>query len=280
MEGFCVGAVDSFPDSAGIYISWRISPSDCAGDEMQDTDGDGLADLCEQSIAEAFQPTLHYSSADDIGGEPRYAARPIGYNPYGIYVVRLMYMPSYYVDGGTAYCNDEPLSTFFDTCGHYGDSEAIVEDVYYDPVTQHWILGATYYSEHYSYDRKCANPDSPYCGPITTLGSYPTLNYASVAGGAPVVYISYLKHAGYGDQSECSYGMSGYEVCNSDSYTILSTGDNVGSDSYRLVDCVYSYNPVYSSNQECYWSGSTFGGWVGASPTTSPYHDRLWEWGF
>ncbi len=236
--------------------------------------------MCESSLAVAFEPTLYYSTADNIDGEPRFAARPLGTNMYGIYMVEIMYMPSYYVDGGTAYCGVYPLSYTWDTCGHYGDSEVIVEDVYFDSVTSHWILGAAYYSEHYGYDHKCANGGSPYCNAISVMGTYPNIDYASVSGGAPTVYISYLKHAGYGDHSECVLGMGGFEVCSSNATRVLSAGDNVGSSSYEFLDCVHSYNPVYAANQECYWSGNDFGGWVGASPKTDPYHDRLWSWGF
>ncbi len=297
--------VDSFPDSVGVFIDYETTPDACTGDDIDDVDGDGLADFCEERIADAFMPVLEYSSYDAdyelissdnvLDGEPAYAIKPVYVS--GRLVVRIMYMFSYYVDGGTGYCGDFDLPESL-TCGHWGDSEAIVLDVRYEPTFHHWVLDKAAYSQHGHYElywidqASVPNTNGASMMPdeLSPVDGYPTaLSYdASHHGGIPVVHVSLNKHANYASESECNAGIFGGghidEVCEGNRNIQISIlpARNVGSSSYPLMDCVASTNPSLEDNgyEECYWTGERFGGWTGAEPNSSPYSDRLDAWAF
>lgn len=147
-EGFCTDD-DPSPTSPGYYVSYTVTAETCFGGVHTDVDQDGLSDQCEHNLAYLFSPELIYSSTDFIGGEVRWAARPLF---DGIQLVRVLILPSYYVDRGSTHplCNnsigDGPCS------GHFGDSEAIALDIYFDPATQHWVLHRAFYSAHDHYN--------------------------------------------------------------------------------------------------------------------------------
>lgn len=289
MAGFCVYP-DPYPDSAGVYIASTITEDACSGDEMTDTDGDGLPDLCETSLADAFRPVLYYDSHDLwMDRDPQYAAKPLGYDAAGILRVRILYMPAYWADGGTTLCGefDLPASWF---CGHYGDSEAIILDVHYNPGTSHWLLDGAHLSEHTGYEDLCtqfgsgSRPYGPCTGPATRAEFLTTISYMNGHdGGAPIVYVSYSKHANYTSHGDCNsfHGPDSFtEICASDTEVQLALGSNFGSSSAHLLDCIHSANPIFAANEECFWTGSTFAGWQGLATTDASYSARFSDWGY
>ena len=74
-EGFCNGDTDPYPNEPGIWISSSVTSETCGGGGSNDTDQDGLRDLCENNLASYFAPLLRYSTNDNTNGEPRWAAR-------------------------------------------------------------------------------------------------------------------------------------------------------------------------------------------------------------
>jgi hypothetical protein len=285
------------------------------GDEYSDVDGDGLADICESSLAQAFNPELRYCSCDAAwGGEPVYVAtKVLVYTPSaGVqYVARIMYMPAYYNDAGDAtdgcwygFFND-PLSWFGQTgcSGHHGDSEAIVLDVRYESTSTHWVLNAAYLSQHTSYQWFYAGSSGSYSeddnlfgdaqGNVPTPSQYPAQfgYYNGVSGGAPIVWVAIDKHANYASEADCNSGgkFSGHDSCQSNnSFAFMSLSDgsngqrNLGSSLAHLLDCLPSNNPAVQINNhsECFWENFLFTGWSGAQPAATPYLKRLDNSGF
>ncbi|MGH7582408.1 MAG: hypothetical protein ACREL5_04180 [Gemmatimonadales bacterium] len=238
MAGFCLP--DPYPDSAGVWIASTITADRCTdGETYQDTDEDGLADLCEQSLADAFNPWLRYCNCDVAwGGEPTYAVKPVWRG--SSLIVRIMYMPSYYDDAGAdgdEWCDVADV-LFFGACsshsGHWGDSEAIVLDVVYNETTGHWLLHTPTLSQHNDYTvyygntgdgvsqfclyyqggcyqvlDQMADMDSVVAGESITAGSYPTVitySHGGKIGGAPDIWVSPNKHANYATESDCNSG--------------------------------------------------------------------------
>jgi hypothetical protein len=245
-----------------------FSAADCFGDYYDDNDGDGLGDQCEWALARRFAPIMIFDSDDDVGREPYWVARPSSDSS-----VVIAYLPAYYVDEG---CSSIPLCGDLDS-GHLGDSEAIGITVKWDTHSQHWIVVHVDLSEHDGYDTH-----------TNGAGQYATgLEYPTETGGPFLVHVAYLKHANYATRSTCNGGGTfGSDVCNNS----LSSGDtlyvetdrNLGSDSYRFKDCVYSeVGQELDDYQECFWTGSDFAGWQGENgATASPYSDRLSDFGF
>jgi hypothetical protein len=135
-------------------------------------------------------------------------------------------------------------------------------------------LGTAYYSAHTGYNIYGPGPNG-----------YPSnLEYPAHNGSYPRAYVSGYKHANYDTFDDCMTGGTlGSDWCSPDSFARVAVGAylNLGSSSTHLLDCVPSTNPFYENNRdECYWSGSDFGGWQDANPTTSPYGPKLAYWGF
>jgi hypothetical protein len=91
--------------------------------------------------------------------------------------------------------------------------------------------------------------------------------------------------------SACDAGAIGYsDTCSPEAYARVLAGTlrNIGSRSYRFIDCVTSTNtfhPNYSSvprPQECYWTERKFLGWYAQAAGTPPksYSAILYDWGF
>jgi hypothetical protein len=216
-------------------------------------------------LAAAFAPDLYSGHSDRVDREPHWVAQPRGTNR-----VRIGYLLSYHVDGGTTnpLCQN-PIADG-PCAGHYGDSEAIWLDVYYNGV--HWVLDTARYSAH---------------GDLNTygrgLGAYPgILTYPSHPGAYPRSWVSYNKHANYANDALCDAGgLFGFDSCISGASTRVYAGGNVnlGSRAYHtaLQDCMTSSDPVYSGNGqiECYWTQRRFAGWTGGIPSSDAYSDPL-----
>jgi len=185
----------------------------------------------------------------------------------------LLYLPSYYVDLGT---NHTLCSAAGGLCaGHSGDSEAIALEIYFNEITQHWVLHKASYSVHTGYGTY-----------VRTGGSqYPTsLSYDGKVGGRPQVFVAFGKHANYASQAQCDGGQMGFDNCLPNASRVLATGAqrNLGSITVKQIDCVYSSNPLYVGlgRQECYWQDIDFSGWIGTEPDSDPHRDRLIAFGF
>ena len=189
--------------------------------------------------------------------------------------MRLGYLLSYHVDLGI---------DAWETClnflpsewchGHAGDSEEMYLDVVYDYGSEHWLLSDAYYSRHGEYAHYGPGPHG-----------YPTaVAYPSHPGAYPRTYVSYHKHANYASQPECDAGQYGFEDCFPQQYSRVVSGAslNLGSRNYQRLNCMPSSDPFYSENGaiECYWTGTTFGGWQTWLPSTSPYSPKLASFGF
>jgi hypothetical protein len=236
-------------------------------------DLDGLWDDCEYRLAAAFAPELVLASAHEsfTGREPHWVARPVGDR------VRIGYLLSYYVDGGTQHwvCENELINQW---CrGHYGDSEWITLDVEYNSETEHWVLKQAAYSEHNGHGLF-----------VWRSKPYPTeLEYPTHPGAHPRAYVAHNKHANYESFQACdSGGTFGFDMCFQDSYERVVVWPWTGLASRAAhtsgQDCMASSNPIYSSNgeTECYWTVKEFGGWQGVYPKAGDYSSRLGQWGF
>jgi hypothetical protein len=271
-EGFCTGDTDPSPSAPGVFISYTVTSETCFGQMHTDVDQDALSDFCENNLASYFAPALVYSTNDNIEGEPRWAART--FTEAGLQIVRLLYLPSCYTDNGAS----DPLCAFAQgACdGHFGDSEAIGLDLYFNDATQHWVLHRAKYSEHTSYNvyERQGSQEYP-----------PAISYYDRAGGRPRACVAFSKHANYASQAEFNAGGTfGFDNCYPNATRILGTGDqrNLGSNGVKRINCVYSGNPLYSGSgrQECYWNAVRFSGWTGGAPDSDPHRDRLATFGF
>ena len=262
-----ITAFDPAPQAPGIFLGPAVTAAVCFNGSQLDTDVDGIADVCENALALNFAPQLAYSSSDRVFREMKWVARPLGGGR-----ARVAYLLSYYFDDGLPGCPFGPI-----LCGgHYGDSEDIVLDLYYNAGTQHWVLHQAMYSVHgnyYTYPR--------------TLTAFPiTLYYPGKPGGYPRVYVSFRKHANYGSDQECDAGVFTTDDCKANTFLQLipTAAKNIGSRASHTSaqDCMASTNPLYSGNgvTECYWTNRSFGGWQGKTPKASAYSPKLSALGF
>lgn len=277
-----LGCLDSTPnpEAPGLYLGSGVTPDLCVGGGQSDNDGDGLSTFCENSIAAAFAPELRYAWGDEVGREPYWAARPASSSD--AHTVTIAYLISYYLDtGSTAWGCSLPWAAQ-ECAGHNGDSEAIILQVYYDDVSENWVLGRATYSQHLTYGVFKQG-----------MNGYPAaLTYPMRAGAYPRSYVAVGKHANYQSVSACNAGALGAtDDCNhvdTSERIYVSGGYNVGSSASRLIDCVPSRDPSYiyygSGRQECDWSSNEFRGWIptsiGGTAAEPGYGARLTSFGF
>ncbi len=256
---------DPCPTCAGIFVGENITFSNCnqgSAGPGGDADHDNFGGLCERQLAIAFAPELRYNPFDQtMGREPYWAVRPHGSN-----FAVIFYALSYYEDGGTD-------CSFAGCSGHPGDSEYIVLQVWHDVEVNHWNLSAAWYSRH--------GGENVY---VSSALEFPS----GVAGSYPRSYVALNKHANYATRAECNAGgFGGLDNCqanNQQARVEVVWNRNIGSDMYRLRDCVESER-VYQGNEEveCYWTETAwFRGWTGVNPTgngADPYRDWLSQHG-
>ena len=271
------------PAPPGIFISTAVTSTTCFSGAGTDTDQDGLSDRCENDLAAAFAPQLAITGADRTSREPHWAAK--GYPASKI--VRIAYLLSYHYDDGpsTSWCNNNVPELFSvegwrKVCsGHYGDSELIVLDVYYNPATQRWLLDCATYSAHESWTLKCRT---------STAQSYTFgVVYPDKQGGYPRSYVAYKKHANYFTEAACDSGaMLGTDSCSPTRYERVYAGGNVNIGSRAVhsmwQDCVLTTTPIFASigKKECYWTVKAFGGWQNYLPQSTAYSTRIQGFGF
>lgn len=237
-------------DAAYCYLPYSSQPI-----PLTDRDNDGLRDICELILAQAFAPLLSMSPEDDCpGGEPYWAAKYFNnIQPYnwGDFV-RIAYLQSYYLDCGTL--------------GHSGDSELIQLTVAYVPNTQHWRLINSWISAHAVLDGDALDDLAGEVGSnSSTWGTF----FQWPSGRAyswPRVYISPNKHGNYRSKNDCASGGAFFGFGEDCSYSVdagrirVFKSRNLGSARYSMNDCVVSAN-LSNGVQECYWTGGHFGGW-------------------
>lgn len=259
-----ITGTDPSPSAPGIFLGTTVAPAVCASRAAPDADRDGLTDVCESALAAAFAPQLAYAASDRTGREPRWAARPLGSGR-----VRVAYLLSLYFDDGAYGCPLGPI-----LCGgHYGDSETIVLDLYYNGSSQHWILHQAIYSAHGVYN---VYP--------RFFSAYPSMNFPDRKGGYPRAFLALRKHALYRSDTECDDGELGLDECRADTFQRVAAGStlNIGSRSGHTAsqDCVKSMVLTTSTAVECYWTVRSFGGWQAKSPKGGPYSSVLSFFGF
>lgn len=281
LEGtpFCVeGCLDEDPSasSPGVFINTNVTGTKCFNGSQTDYDQDGVSDQCERLLAGAFAPELAMSSNDRTGREPKWVARKVGTNR-----VLILYLLSYFHDDGpsTSWCNQNVLDLFErEACaGHYGDSELIGVEVYYDTDSQHWLPQEVSYSTHQTYR-------------VFSRGSnaYPMgLEYPSKAGSYPRAYVAFAKHANYESDAACDAGsIAGTDECYPNLWQRVYAGSDVSLGSRQVhttaQDCMLAKDAVLkeTGRTECYWTVKRFSGWTGGSPDASAYADRLITFGF
>lgn len=276
---------DPEPESAGYFLS-TVAPDAC--ETYTDSDQDGLGDYCERRLAQAFAPQLLYWWVDSVGREPKWVARP---SVDGNGTVRISYLLSYYYDAGSYNAGCHTLAGW--PCSpHVGDSEVVSVDVTYDPGSGHWMTKTVLMSQHGTHVPYDWSEGHTVC----IAGSCATsrLIFPDVPRGYPLVFVSEGKHANYATRLECEEGGDfNVDTCaENDTYARVSVLGiaNIGSRAVHTAsqDCWLSANPdyvYYSSNgrMECYWTGSSFRGWVPdavAIEGSSSYSSELSKVGF
>lgn len=255
---------DPAPSAPGIFLGSAVSGTACTTGSQADADRDGLTEVCENALAAAFAPRLAFSASDRTGREPRWAARPLSAGK-----VRIAYLLSLYFDDGTYGCSFGLI-----LCGgHYGDSETIVLDVYYNGTSRHWVLHLAVFSAHGVYN---VYP--------RVFSAYPSMNFSDKKGGYPKAFLALRKHALYRSDTECDDGELGLDECQADTEQRIPAGSalNIGSRDGHSAgqDCVRSQVFTSSTATECYWTVRDFGGWQGKSPKAGAYSRILEFFGF
>lgn len=279
---------DPAPTAAGYYIGSSFSVSACVsptGTGINDVDGDGLDDYCEHILAMTFRPAIHFSVYDcDTGGERYWAAKVF---PAQGNLVRIAYLPSYYVDCGAP--SESFCSTIYGCGSHNGDSEFIILDLRYNATTQHWYLEHVFLSAHTEFPGNSA-VDNSSKAPGNFAAS--ALTYPDKLYGIPDIWVAEGKHGNYSSRAACDAGGPfGFDTCDSnpDSWVQFehSRWHNVGSIQANFINTgtcvtggrlVATYPDMYGI--ECYWvPNDDFQGWSTATalhPST-PYYNWLFS---
>lgn len=270
----CIGpGPDPYPEEPGAWLGLEFTDDMCIGGG-NDNDFDGVTDLCELRLAEAFAPRMIVTNGlgENVNGEWYWAVRSTSSSS-----VLILYLPAYYEDLGKA--------TFpVHADSHHGDSEAIALEATYNAATGHWLLVEANYSQHGGYQTF----DSPGNG-------FPyLLNYSERDGSFPDVWVSKYKHANYANAYDCNTGGAfGFDVCVSPQNTVATRfpiyeNHNLGSNSYRFKNCVQSEFDYSRLGTECFWlnvpsSFYTFDGWIYSYDHTNGSNNhaaRLVDFGF
>lgn len=281
---------DPAPLAPGYWLA-SVHPSQCFSQPVvNDADADGMNDLCERALAEAFRPEMMYSPYDcNTGGEPYWAVR---YFP-AEGVVRVIYMFAYYVD-----CGNYITALGYWVDGHYGDSEFITVDIKFNASAEHWYVWAAFFGAHHnaSGDSSIWVPgcySSPYNSwEYTNICQlFTTLEWVQKEGGYFRVWVALGKHGSYVYRWLCNKGGIGAPLgegdnCDSnlsEGRLYYSSTRNIGSSHTNLVmgveslhSCVPSVNQPLYFGTECFWlAGDTFAGWSDINVSTSPYREIL-----
>lgn len=277
---------DPEPGSEGIFLGNGFTPTYCYA-AASDKDQDGLDNLCEDALAEAFRPEMVTDSADDTRGEVYWAAQRVG--PGGR--IRIAYLLGYYWDHGSprTECAVPVFPPEGDCGAHFGDSEWVAIDVEYVS-NGRWRMYQGCLSAHFD----TAN-DHTKCVPA---GSF---HYPEIDRGFPRVFASLKKHANYESQDRCNVSIipDGKETFDECFYAnplfqrvefyphrnIGSRTHNARSDGMMGAGtCRFSEERFVGNGfAECFWiapSGYHFNGWQSSYDVVKPYEPQLAWLGF
>jgi hypothetical protein len=250
-----------------------------------DPDNDGMANDCENVLAQAFAPGLWFMRDCNwdnrfarMGGEYYFAVQRAPGQEYD--AARIAYLPAYYLDCGTPHdaislCGASQLTPLTDgaCAGHTGDSELIMLDISFDWNTRHWVADSVFLSAH------CAFGPVGYGvggGKVNGCNwfDWNQFEFVDIARGAPVIWVAEGKHANYRSQSLCNSGaVAQQDTCDANTafhrYPTGNGQQNIGSRASPLRDCAAPLTgSAYGSPQvnpiECMWTPtSLFRGWWG-----------------
>ena len=233
---------DPDPMDEGEYLGLQYG-TNCFGSLYNnDVDGDQLDDACEVALARAFRPLMHFSQGETWQARESYwrvTMRP------GL-VVRIYYLLGYHYDPGAKCFWDFKLVCM----SHWGDSEFVVLEVYFDDDTSHWKVLRGYLSAHWNND----NSQSRWYG-------HASLRYDDEQRGAPVVYVAYRKHANYATAEICTETTDSCPGPGFREPFLVQSERNVGEPGASMVtEPVRISNPSYYGT-EYFWSDVRFCGW-------------------
>ncbi len=236
-----------------------------------DSDGDGLTDACELTVARAFAPWMRVHPSDDITRDEYYAVTPSTGNR-----ILVFYAFGYHRDHGRV-CSHAICTA------HNGDSEFVIVEVaaQSDPT---WYMTEVFLSAHLGEGWGADHSDR---FDATELDSYR---------GAPIVWVAKNKHANYKSKAACEGGGLGWgiaEHCGSNELAFFrvyadgnlgqSENDNPGAGLRMLTNCVGSRSRPNLPRTECYWiAGRRFYGWQSRREDngSGAYYDKLAQFGF
>lgn len=247
----------------------------CPG-EAPDSDKDGLSDLCESFLLQAFAPSLVASeracnwdeSSGRLQGGYLVGAHPIENG------VRLAYLPAYLRDCGLS--GPKCLLRPFGGCDpHEGDSEAVFIEIAEAGQTGEWNPTRVFLSAHCfgQLDGRCRwyEPED--------------LRWE---GDSPVVWVAEGKNANYPSKSACDSGHLQFDTCDKNGraflFPVLSPLQNIGAPlnpfPHQVEDpaCVEGSELPWTweaDGTECIWSSRRFRGW---SSTSSDGSTGYWRY--
>lgn len=253
------GASTNVPNYVGLTIEQCQSGTD--------SDGDGLTDHCEKTVAQAFAPLMRVHPSDDVTRDEYYAVTPSTGNR-----ILVFYAFGYHRDHGRA-----------GLYAHNGDSEFVIVEVaaQSDPT---WYMTEIFLSSHLGEGGGADHSDR---FDATELDSH---------NGRPIVWVAKNKHANYKSKAACDGGGAGwglFEHCGKsvlESFRVFDDGnlgqsenDNPGTGLRMMNNCVRSRSRPNVPRIECYWiEGRRFYGWQSRREDngSGAYYDKLAQFGF
>jgi len=253
----------------GVSAACRIRP-----DTTDDSDADGLSDLCELFVAQAFAPEFVIATGGCDWDESVWPARAGGEYYFAVDrrggdTLRIAYAPAYYRDCG--WQGIKCWLPFVDCSGHAGDSEFIALDVHADRVSRKWRTVAIFLSAH-CFDRHDSNCRW-YRG--TDLDAFGWAG--GIRGGVPAIWISEGRHANYPAQARCDRGKFHLDTCDRNvtafRYPVRHDRQNLGSPAHPAGSAGGCVDPrqagwnsalTVAGATECFWlEDDRFRGWQG-----------------
>ncbi len=218
----------SDPARRGVELRWTIELCRTAA---RDADADGVDDDCELSLARAFAPEMVVDPRDCLWDASSRGSRLRGGYLFAVQTaptadrtMRIAYLPAYFRDCGW---RGIPCATRRPGCSaHDGDSELIVVDVRYDPVSARWATHAVFLSAHCfgRSDGRCRW----YAGDALRQFAW-----TGAERGAPRVWVARGKHGNYPTRGACDSGHWFYDTCDGNSaayrFPVVSANQNIGS---------------------------------------------------
>ncbi|HEY0969379.1 MAG TPA: hypothetical protein VGE02_00210 [Gemmatimonadales bacterium] len=276
---YCEGPPTVGIETGGITMSPSVTTYLCTGTTIpltpsSDSDGDGVADYCEEQLAWAFRPLLNMSLYDDAPTRETYwvamrnQSRWIGDRG----LIKIFYALGYHKDTG-----DPSLGLY----AHEGDSEFIVLTVH-EAENARWVLDDATLSAHYGSD-------------VNATGTYwaGDLEFRFEYRGRPLVWVAQDKHANYRSKAVCNASPQWWAPTDTCEYEYRASDvelypwSNLGQSwapRPAAGGCTSSHYPgLYGGRPgiECFWSNwNFFAGWSGKESSATAYHYLFTAFGF